>query len=134
MQIIRKFQIHRKYSSSNENFFVPFFEMIRYDALVLFQIWRFMMNKKELISDISKKIGLSGTKVKECVEAVFGGISKALSKGESFILGGFGSFSVKKRSARKGRNPKTGESLKISAKKVVHFSVSKNLKQLVDKK
>lgn len=92
------------------------------------------MNKTILVRSLAKQFELPVNKTDEVISSALGMITKALSKGESATFIGFGTFSVKKRAARKGRNPKTGETIKISARKVVRFSVGKELKQAVNKK
>jgi len=92
------------------------------------------MNKEQFIQAISSKTDLSNSKAAEYLKVVLETITKALAKGEGIAFIGFGTFSVKKRAARKGRNPKTGEPLKIAARKVAHFSAGKKLKEAVNKK
>lgn len=88
------------------------------------------MNKAELIAEIAK-----ATSTKKDAEAALDAgieaIKKALKKGDSVTLVGFGTFSVSKRKARKGRNPQTGEAIKIAAKKVAIFRAGKGLKDAV---
>ncbi len=79
------------------------------------------MNKTDLVADIAKKSGLTKVQSGNALEAVIGSITRALSKGETVQLIGFGSFTVAKRSARVGHNPRTGVELKIAAKKVPVF-------------
>jgi DNA-binding protein HU-beta len=85
------------------------------------------MNKAELVDAIASKTGMSKVDSKSALEAIVATIQKSLSKGERVALAGFGSFTVSKRAARKGRNPQTGEEIKIAAKKVVKFKTSENL-------
>jgi DNA-binding protein HU-beta len=92
------------------------------------------MNKAELAQALAKKIDLSVAKTSEIIFHTFGIISKALAKNDSVQLIGFGSFSVKKRKAREGRNPQTGETIKIPARKVISFSVGKALKLEINNK
>ncbi|MBI4727527.1 HU family DNA-binding protein [candidate division TA06 bacterium] len=88
------------------------------------------MNKAELIEAVAK---VTCTKVEAAaaVNGVIDSIAKALKKGESVTLVGFGTFSVKKRKARIGRNPQTGKEIKIAAKKVPAFKPGKELKEMV---
>jgi nucleoid DNA-binding protein len=81
------------------------------------------MNKQDLITEVAK---VTCTKVEagKALDAVIWAIKESLSKGKSVTLVGFGTFSVTKRAARKGRNPQTGAPIKISAKKVCKFSPS----------
>lgn len=85
------------------------------------------MNKADLIDAIASKTGLTKVDSKSALEAFVATIQKSLSKGDRVALAGFGSFTVNKRAARKGRNPQTGEEIKIAAKKVVKFKTSENL-------
>jgi DNA-binding protein HU-beta len=92
------------------------------------------MNRQELIQSLSKKFELSNAKVDEMIKFILESITTSLSKNKPVAFVGFGTFSVKKRKARDGRNPKTGEKIKIPACKVVRFSVGKSLKYFVNKK
>jgi DNA-binding protein HU-beta len=85
------------------------------------------MNKAELIDAIAKDAGLSKADAKRALEAFVSTTSKALKKGDRVALVGFGSFSVAKRAARKGRNPQSGAEIKIAAKKVVKFKPGADL-------
>jgi len=85
------------------------------------------MNKAELIDAIAKDSGLSKADAKRALEAFVTTTSKALKKGDRVALVGFGSFSVAKRAARKGRNPQSGAEIKIAAKKVVKFKPGADL-------
>lgn len=86
------------------------------------------MNKSELIDIIANTADISKTTATDVLSAVIKGISDALVKGDMVTLIGFGSFVVRKRAARTGRNPKTGETLQIKASKVAAFKASKTLK------
>ncbi|MGV8056726.1 MAG: HU family DNA-binding protein [Smithellaceae bacterium] len=88
------------------------------------------MNKAELIDEVAK-ITCSKKEAAEAVNATFAAIQKALKKGDTVTLVGFGTFGVSKRKARKGRNPQTGEAIKIAAKKVPVFKAGKGLKDAV---
>ena len=79
------------------------------------------MNKTELIDAIAEEAGLSKADAKKALEAFLASIEKTLKKGDKISLVGFGSWSVSEKPAREGRNPKTGETIKIAAKKVVKF-------------
>lgn len=89
------------------------------------------MNKSELIKHIASSASLTQTQTTAALNAVESGISKALVAGDDVALIGFGTFSVKERAARTGRNPKTGEELKIAAAKVPSFKAGKALKEAV---
>lgn len=86
------------------------------------------MNKADLIEIVRDKSGATKAAAGEAVDAVFEAMGKALKKEGSFTIVGFGTFKVSKRSARKGRNPQTGETIKIAASKSVRFKASKQLK------
>ena len=89
-----------------------------------------VMNKSELVEAIQKSLGADATKrsAEDALAAVLDGIAKGVKKDEKVQLIGFGTFSVKKRAARMGRNPKTGEAMKIKASKTVGFKCSSSLK------
>lgn len=89
------------------------------------------MNKNELIAKIAEA-GLSKKDAGTALDAAIAAISDALAKGESVQLIGFGSFSVKERAAREGRNPRTGEIVKIAASKTPVFKAGKSLKDKVN--
>ncbi|MGB9715527.1 MAG: HU family DNA-binding protein [Thermodesulfovibrionales bacterium] len=89
------------------------------------------MTKTELIDKISSGAGLTKTDAEKALNATLNAIKGALKKGQRVALVGFGTFSVAKRKARKGRNPKTGEELKIPATKVPKFTAGKALKEAV---
>jgi nucleoid DNA-binding protein len=88
------------------------------------------VNKAELIEAVAK-VTCTKVEASKAVNAVFDNIAKALKKGDSVTLVGFGTFSVKKRKARIGRNPQTGKEIKIAAKKVPAFKPGKELKSIV---
>jgi nucleoid DNA-binding protein len=88
------------------------------------------MNKGDLIKEVSKVV-CTKKEAQAAVDCVFSTITKALKKKETVTLIGFGSFKVLKRKARKGRNPQTGEQIKIKAKKVPKFIPGKALKEAV---
>lgn len=85
------------------------------------------MNKAELIDAIAADAGISKADAKRALDCTIESISKSLKKGDRVALVGFGSFSVSKRAARKGRNPQTGKEIKIAAKKVVKFKAGAEL-------
>jgi DNA-binding protein HU-beta len=89
------------------------------------------MNKAELIDAIATQGGLSKAQAGQALDATIAAISNALKAGDSVTLVGFGTFSVKERAARSGRNPKTGETIKIEATKVPGFKAGKGLKDTV---
>ncbi len=85
------------------------------------------MNKAELIDAMAAKAKLSKADSKRALDAFTVALTDALKKGDRISLIGFGSFSVSKRAARKGRNPRTGKEIKIAAKKVVKFKAGAGL-------
>jgi len=89
------------------------------------------MNKQELINEISKKTGLTKKDSSAALDAFIEAVKASLKKGSDVRLVGFGTFTVKKRKAKKGRNPRTGEEIKIPAKKVPAFRPASELKKLV---
>ncbi len=89
------------------------------------------MNKAELINAMAENADLTKADAKKALEGFIGATSNALKKGERVALVGFGSFSVSKRSARKGRNPQTGKEIQIAAKKVVKFKAGNDLTEKV---
>jgi len=88
------------------------------------------MNKADLINEVAKTT-CSKAEAGQAVKAFLEAIKKGLKKGNKVTLIGFGTFSVVKRSARKGRNPQTGKPIKIAAKKVPKFTAGKALKDAV---
>ncbi|MEM6827351.1 MAG: HU family DNA-binding protein [Pseudomonadota bacterium] len=91
-----------------------------------------MMNKNDLISAVAETSGLSKTDTANAVEGVFDAITKALSGGDEVRLVGFGTFSVAKRKASTGRNPRTGEPMNIPASTQPKFKAGKGLKDAVN--
>lgn len=83
------------------------------------------MNKKEITIKISKDAGITGLQAKKALASLLQGIKDSLRKGERVTLSGFGSLEIKKRKARKGRNPKTGEIIQISQKNKIKFNPSR---------
>jgi len=88
------------------------------------------MNKGELVAEVAK-ITCTRAEAMKAVDEFFDGIKKALKKGDRVVLVDFGTFSVAKRKARKGRNPQNGKEINIAAKKVPRFSAGKALKDSV---
>ncbi|MFO7263651.1 MAG: HU family DNA-binding protein [Bacillota bacterium] len=89
------------------------------------------MNKTELIAQVAEMTSLSKKDAAKAVDAVFDAITAALKRGEKVQLIGFGNFEVRERSARKGRNPQTGEEINIAASRVPAFKPGKALKEEV---
>ncbi len=90
------------------------------------------MSKADLVEKIAKDAGISKAAAEKSVNAFIEGIKASLKKGQPVTLVGFGTFSVSKRAARKGRNPQTGEEIKIKAKKVPRFKPGAKLKEAVN--
>jgi nucleoid DNA-binding protein len=88
------------------------------------------MNKEELIAEVAK-VTCTKAEAGQALDAILVAIKKAMKKGDKVTLVGFGTFSVAKRAARKGRNPQTGAAIKIAAKKVPKFTAGKALKDAV---
>ena len=85
------------------------------------------MNKAELIESVAAEAKISKADAKRAIDAFVNNTTKALKKGDRVALVGFGTFSITKRAARKGRNPQTGKEIKIAAKKVVKFKAGADL-------
>lgn len=92
------------------------------------------MTKAELIDKIAKDADITKADAATALSSVVDGISGALTKGDSVTLVGFGTFSVSKRAARKGRNPQTGAAINIAAANVPRFKAGKGLKDRVNKR
>jgi DNA-binding protein HU-beta len=90
------------------------------------------VNKIELIEHVAKQADISKAAAGRALEAVVGGIRTSLKKGNSVTLVGFGTFSIGKRAARSGRNPRTGAAIKIKAAKVPKFRPGKALKDALN--
>lgn len=85
------------------------------------------MNKAELINKIAEDSGITKTQANAAVDSFVQAVTKTLKGGGKVTLVGFGTFSVSKRAARNGRNPQTGEEIKIKARKVARFKAGKEL-------
>ena len=90
------------------------------------------MTKAELVEQIAEKINLTKKDTERIVNIVFGSIMNSLSNGDKVELRGFGSFRVRSRNSRDGRNPRTGEAVAIPPKNVPFFKAGKELRQMVD--
>ncbi len=90
------------------------------------------MNKTELIDAVAEEASVSKAEAGRIVDAVFSSITGALKKGEAVTLVGFGTFQVRTRAARTGRNPKTGDTITIAASKNPAFKAGKALKDAVN--
>jgi len=111
--------------SSNQIFFEFFLDPIETGGVPI-------MNKNDLISAVAESSGLSKSDSAGAVESVFDAITKALSSGDEVRLVGFGTFSVAKRKASTGRNPRTGEPMTIKASTQPKFKAGKGLKDAVN--
>lgn len=89
------------------------------------------MTKKDLVELVAKKGNLTNKAARDSVAAFLNGIRDSLKSGEKVVITGFGTFSVRKRAARPGRNPKTGEKITIQARKAPGFTPGKTLKKAV---
>ena len=90
------------------------------------------MTKADLIEELSKVASLTKKQSEAIVDTVFDGITEALANGAKVELRGFGSFRIRRRRARRGRNPKTGAIVAVPAKRVPFFRVGKQLRELVN--
>ncbi len=90
------------------------------------------MTKAELVEDVARAAELTKKDAERLVELVFESIIETLYQGEKIELRGFGSFRVRERGARRGRNPKTGDPVDIPAKRVPYFKPGKELKELIN--
>lgn len=90
------------------------------------------MNKNQLITTISEVADLNKTQAKSALEATLDAITVTLKEGDSVTLAGFGTFLVRERAARTGRNPRTGESIAIKASKAPAFKAGKAFKEAVN--
>ncbi len=90
------------------------------------------MNKTDLVTAIADDTGMNKSDAGKALEATIDAVTKALKGGDSVALVGFGTFSVKERAARTGRNPRTGETINIKASKIPSFKAGKALKDAVN--
>jgi len=89
------------------------------------------MNKAELVEKVASQTGLTKRVCREAIDSITSTISDSLASGEKVTLVGFGSFKVRQRKARRGRNPQTGREIQIPAKEVPKFDPGKNLKEAI---
>ena len=90
------------------------------------------MNKGELVASIAKQTGMTKADSQRALDAMLDAVQGTLATGDKVTIPGFGTFSTSKRSARKGRNPQTGEEIKIKAKTVAKFKAGKGLADAVN--
>ncbi|HCZ11172.1 MAG TPA: integration host factor subunit alpha [Nitrospiraceae bacterium] len=92
------------------------------------------MTKADIVNLVFERVGLPKNEAQDIVENVFDTIKQTLIAGESIKISGFGTFNVRKKGARVGRNPKTKEEVEITPRRVVTFKASDQLKELIEKK
>ncbi|MBI4689658.1 MAG: integration host factor subunit alpha [Nitrospirae bacterium] len=90
------------------------------------------MTKADIADAIFEKVGLSKKEAQDIIEIIFETLKQTLKEGESVKISSFGTFHVRKKAARRGRNPKTGEDLEISPRKVITFRASNKLKSVIE--
>ena len=90
------------------------------------------MSKQQLVEKMAEKAGLTKADASRALDAMLSSVEEALKSGDKVTLVGFGTFAVSQREAREGRNPKTGETVKIAARKAVTFKVGSKLKDAVN--
>lgn len=89
------------------------------------------MTKADLVAQVAKKAGLTSKAAKDAVGAIFNSMADAMKRGEKVVVTGFGTFMVRKRASRKGRNPQTGAEIQIPSTKTPGFTAGKSLKRLI---
>ncbi len=89
------------------------------------------MTKSDLVAFMSEEAGITRKAAEDALEAFLNAVTKTLKKGDRLALTGFGTFGVSNRKARTGRNPQTGEAIKIKASKVPKFTAGKGLKEAI---
>ena len=87
------------------------------------------LTKSDIVKNLNDEIGLNKREAKELVDSFFENIKKLLSQGQEVKLSGFGNFQLKNKSSRPGRNPRTGENVEITARRVVTFKSGQKLKE-----
>ena len=92
------------------------------------------MTKADLVEKISEKIGLSKKEAQEFIEILFDTMKQTFIEGESVKITGFGTFNIRQKMSRRGRNPKTGEELEITPRRAISFKNSNQLKSVMEKK
>ena len=127
--------MHKGFGASTQNQFSikKFWGLGKADKFVsLFkQLKKSFMNKAELIAQLAEDAGITKVQANAALDSFVDTVTKTLKKGDKVTLVGFGTFSVSKRAARTGRNPQTGETIKIKAKKVARFKAGKELSSKV---
>ena len=92
------------------------------------------MTKADLVENIFEKIGLSKKEAQEIIEILFDTMKQTFIEGESVKIAGFGTFIIRQKMSRRGRNPQTGEELEITPRRVISFRTSNQLKSVMEKK
>jgi integration host factor subunit beta len=90
------------------------------------------MTKADLVEQVAREAEMTKKDAEQLVEIILKSITDSLNRGEKIELRGFGSFRVRERNSRRGRNPKTGDSVDIPAKRVAYFKPGKELKELIN--
>lgn len=90
------------------------------------------MNKGKLIESLTNNLGITKTDSKECVESIFAAMTDALAKGDRIEIRGFATFKIKEYEPYQGRNPKSGELIRVSGKRLPYFKMCNELKQRVN--
>jgi len=91
------------------------------------------MTKADLVEIIFEKVGLSKKEAYDIIEIIFDTIKESFIEGESVKVSGFGTFNVRKKNSRRGRNPKTGEEIEITPRRVLTFRPSNQLKKVIER-
>jgi integration host factor subunit alpha len=91
------------------------------------------MTKADLVEIVFEKVGLSKKEAQDIIEIIFDTIKNAFVEGEAVKVPGFGTFNVRQKASRRGRNPQTGDELEISPRRVLTFKASNQLKDIIEK-
>jgi len=90
------------------------------------------MTKADIVNTLFEKVGLPKKEAQDIIEIILSTMKETFVEGESIKISGFGTFNVRKKGARRGRNPKTGEEIEITPRRVVTFRPSNQLKELIE--
>ena len=90
------------------------------------------MTKADLVETIFQKVGLSKKEAQDIIEIIFDTVKQSFIEGESVKISGFGTFNIRKKKSRRGRNPQTGEELEITPRRVLTFKASNQLKDMIE--
>ncbi len=91
------------------------------------------MTKADIVNTLFEKVGLPKKEAQDIIEIILSTMKETFVEGESIKISGFGTFNVRKKSSRRGRNPKTGEEIEITPRRVVTFRPSNQLKDMIEK-